>query len=152
MKRCGRVFVRLAVGLLDSGKDTRKPRPPKLELRSLLPASSTSLKRRERNKPVTTALTEYPGLEAKAQQLFEISYAELGPRLQKCVRSKVVQEAAEAMLEALTAVWAGVNDKLRESCDDASGSTLRTSAIALVPVLPETLSKIGQAIKKASGQ
>ena len=53
---------------------------------------------------MTTALTEYPGLEAKAQQLFEISYAELGPRLQKCVRSKVVQEAALELLEALKAV------------------------------------------------
>ena len=54
---------------------------------------------------VTTALTEYPGLEAKAQQLFEISYAELGPRLQKCVRRKVMQEAAEEMLEALMAYF-----------------------------------------------
>ena len=50
---------------------------------------------------MTTALTEYPGLEAKAQQLFELPFNELSPAFQAVVRKKVAHDAAEEMLEAL---------------------------------------------------
>ena len=52
----------------------------------------------------TTALTEYPGLEAKAQKMFEIPYAELTPNLQEAVRSSVRRDASESMLWALSRI------------------------------------------------
>jgi len=50
---------------------------------------------------VTTALTEYPGLEAKAQKVFDMPYSELALHFQKAVRSLVAKDAAEEMLESL---------------------------------------------------
>ena len=50
---------------------------------------------------MTTALTEYLGLEAKAQKVFDMPYSELALHFQKAVRSLVAKDAAEEMLEAL---------------------------------------------------
>lgn len=49
----------------------------------------------------TTQQATAPGLEAKAQRIYEIPYAELSSHLQKATRKRVAQDAAEDMLEAL---------------------------------------------------
>jgi len=57
--------------------------------------------------------------------------------------------AAPDLLHALSAVWAGVPDKVRDAVDKAPGTELRNSAIAMIPVLPETLFLVKMALAKA---
>ena len=87
---------------------------------------------------MTTALTEYPGLEAKAQKVFDMPYSELALHFQKAVRSLVAKEAAEEMLDALHQAKLQIeylHDKFRIT---GTGNAV--------------LAHIDNAIKKASGQ
>ena len=75
---------------------------------------------------MTTALTEYPGLEAKAQKVFSIPFAELAPHLQKSIRKEVMQDAAEEMHKALCHAFYR-NHEYAEYC---SGCAAARDAIA----------------------
>ena len=75
----------------------------------------------------TTTATEYPGLEAKAQKVFEIPYAELSFGCQAAVRKKVAHDAAEDMLAALKAEVCSIDcpetccGKMRAAISKAEG-------------------------------
>lgn len=69
----------------------------------------------------TTQQATAPGLEAKAQLLFEIPYAELSPKFQGFIRIQVTKDAAVDMLEALKELLE------REWQDDDGSPTLETA-------------------------
>ena len=75
---------------------------------------------------MTTTLTEYPGLEAKAQQLFEIPYGELSHKLKASVRNSVMRDAADSMHKALCHAFYR-NHEYSENC---AGCTAGRDAIA----------------------
>ena len=85
----------------------------------------------------TTTATEYPGLEAKAQKIFDMPYSELALHFQKAVRSLVAKDAAEEMLEAL-------KDMVTIAQQDDWHNALTGRQVSL--------DAAEKAIKKASGQ
>jgi len=105
---------------------------------------------------VTTALTEYPGLEAKAQKVFDMPYSELALHLQKAVRSLVAKDAAGEMLaalkdaEALVVGWACHH--AMQGCTTPQEYARAADKSGWHPTHREIYEKLKTAIKKASGQ
>ena len=93
---------------------------------------------------MTTALTEYPGLEAKAQEVFGIPFEALPSHLQLAVRRKVKHDAAEDMFTTLQAVVDAIPTNAGTCCVCQSDLS-RHDEGCIIPIVHD-------AIKKASGQ
>jgi len=74
----------------------------------------------------TTTATEHPGLEAKAQEVFGVSYAEMGRRNQAVLRAMVERDAAADLLKALCHAFY----RTHEYSENCSGCAAGRDAIA----------------------